>query len=308
MRGQMFDVNDGNDDWKDLVHPEKYGLTHTQNIYFRDEAFSEGDKVGGWWIRPVPKEDEIIEEEEEKPSDKYTKQLHDVGKLGPDDTVFVLLHGNAKNRGASHRIAAYQLFQRQGYHTLTMDYRGYGDSTMSTNINETTVVEDAKMGLKFVRDQVGNEAKLLIYGHSMGTGIASRAAAECNRDNIARVDGVILDSPFHSIMHFFDSSPYMSYLTYIMDLDYFFQVNHLEFNSPKWLSTLKIPVTVFHATVDHVVPIKVAEALVKDVKKMGKEDIKMIVWEEEGLGHIGISKTPQFPERIRDFVIAVHAN
>ena len=59
-----------------------------------------------------------------------------------------------------------------------MDYRGYGDSTMSTNINETTVVEDAKMGLKFVRDQVGNEAKLLIYGHSMGTGIASRLNIE----------------------------------------------------------------------------------------------------------------------------------
>ena len=97
MRGQMFMTWDGNDDWRDLVNPEKYGLTHTQNIYFRDEAFSEGDKVGGWWIRPVPKEDEIIEEEEEeKPSDKYTKQLHDVGKLGPDDTVFVLLHGNAK--------------------------------------------------------------------------------------------------------------------------------------------------------------------------------------------------------------------
>ena len=33
LRRQVFDVNDGNDDWRDLIHPEKYGLTQTQNFY-----------------------------------------------------------------------------------------------------------------------------------------------------------------------------------------------------------------------------------------------------------------------------------
>ena len=33
LRRQVFDVNEGNDDWRDLVHPEKYGLTQTQNFY-----------------------------------------------------------------------------------------------------------------------------------------------------------------------------------------------------------------------------------------------------------------------------------
>ena len=68
-----------------------------------------------------------------------------------------------QNRGASHRIAAYKIFQSFGYYTLTMDYRsrptdyklseskngvmttllcrGYGDSIMSFPLNETTVVE-----------------------------------------------------------------------------------------------------------------------------------------------------------------------
>jgi hypothetical protein len=35
LRRQAFEVNNGNDDWMDLVHPEKYGLTQTQNFYMK---------------------------------------------------------------------------------------------------------------------------------------------------------------------------------------------------------------------------------------------------------------------------------
>ena len=35
LRSQVFEVNNGNDDWMDLVHPEKYGLTQTQNFYMK---------------------------------------------------------------------------------------------------------------------------------------------------------------------------------------------------------------------------------------------------------------------------------
>ena len=35
LRGQIFDVNNGNEDKMDLIHPEKYGLTQTQNLYIK---------------------------------------------------------------------------------------------------------------------------------------------------------------------------------------------------------------------------------------------------------------------------------
>ena len=35
IRRQAFEVNNGNDDWMDLVYPEKYGLTQTQNFYMQ---------------------------------------------------------------------------------------------------------------------------------------------------------------------------------------------------------------------------------------------------------------------------------
>ena len=35
LRSFVFQVNDGNDDWKELIHPEKYGLSQTQNFYIK---------------------------------------------------------------------------------------------------------------------------------------------------------------------------------------------------------------------------------------------------------------------------------
>ena len=83
-----------------------------------------------------------------------------VEELSDSDCVFILLHGNAKNRGAAHRVAAYKKFQSLGCYTLTVDYRGYGDSIMSQTINETTLVEDAKAAIKFIRDIVGDKPKV----------------------------------------------------------------------------------------------------------------------------------------------------
>ena len=74
----------------------------------------------------------------------------------------------------------------------------------------------------------------------------------------------------------------------------------------QWLQSLAIPVHVFHAVVDPVTPISGAKQLVQDVKAAGKENIDLVIWEEEGLGHIGISTTNTFPEEIKRFADMVH--
>merc|ERR1711971_526195 len=178
------------------------------------------------------------------------------------------------------------------------DYRGYGDSIMSFPLNETTVVEDAVAAIRLVRDSVGDQAKLIIYGHSMGTGIASHASAICQAEG-HRVDGIILDSPFHS-MRFA--------LNYIFNLEQFMEDIHLVFDTPKHLASIpEVPVRVFHAVVDPVCPIEPTRLLVKELKEAGKTNIDMVEWEQDGLGHIGISKTPSFPAEIQRFANDVDA-
>jgi hypothetical protein len=65
-------------------------------------------------------------------------------------------------------------------------------------------------------------------------------------------------------------------------------------------------VRVFHAVVDPVTPLAGAKQLVEDVKTAGKENIDLVIWEEEGLGHIGISTTKTFPQEIKRFADMVH--
>ena len=57
-------------------------------------------------------------------------------------------------------MAAYKVWQSLGCYTLTVDYRGYGDSVMTQNINETTLVQDAKASIKFIRDIVSDKPKV----------------------------------------------------------------------------------------------------------------------------------------------------
>jgi len=311
IKSYLFMVNDGNDDKDDLINPGKYGLENTDNVYFPSlDKRVQTDRLGGWLIKPISALKEGVTVSKQK-ADTCRKDecgykgMLNVGKLSEDDTVFILLHGNAKNRGASHRLAAYKIFQSLGYYTLTVDYRGYGDSIMSFPLNETTVVEDAKAAIKLVRDNVGEDAKLIIYGHSMGTGISSHAVAECLQEGVDRVDGIILDSPFHSFRGMFKTG-IGAVLNYLFGLEGLFAEIDIQFDSPQWLQTLSIPVRVFHSELDPVTPMAGAKLLVEDVKNAGKENIDMVIWEEEGLGHIGISTTKTFPLEIKRFADMVH--
>ena len=41
LRTFIFEPNAGNDDWKELVHPETFGLTQTQNLYITVHSSSD---------------------------------------------------------------------------------------------------------------------------------------------------------------------------------------------------------------------------------------------------------------------------
>ena len=58
------------------------------------------------------------------------------------------LHGVKGTRGRGHRVFLYNRLLELGYRVLTIDYRGFGDSTDSADTghgeDEDTVVEDAR--------------------------------------------------------------------------------------------------------------------------------------------------------------------
>ena len=168
------------------------------------------ERVGGWFIKPL-----------DAPNYCYNQQcssdLFNTDSLSALDTVFLLLHGNAKNRGAAHRIAAYKTFQKLGFHTLTIDYRGYGDSIKVGDLSESSVVNDALMAIRGLRRHLGNKFKLVLYGHSLGSAIANHAAVLADREGL-QVDGVLLASPMHSLAWGFNSNPLVAVIDSLLDV------------------------------------------------------------------------------------------
>jgi len=292
----LFEVNNGNDDKAELVNPSAYGLDNAVNIYFK--GFQEAEeRIGAWFIKPNDVEGYCNKED-------CASDLFNTNKLGSDDTVFLLLHGNAKNRGASHRIAAYKTFQKLGFYTLTLDYRGYGDSVKVGEMSESTIVEDALVAIRELRKQLGSKFKLILYGHSMGSGVSTHCTVLAQEEGLT-VDGILLDSPMHSMSWALDNDRLFYYIDGALDVKSSMKEHDIYFDSVGWLKKVKVPVRILHADVDHVVPIQAAIDLHNDVKQSGKKNIELIRFEEDGLGHIGISTTPGFIQQISDFASLV---
>ena len=77
---------------------------------------------------------------------------------------------------------------------------------------------------------------MIIYGHSMGTGITPHAVVEAHAEGLGRVDGIILDSPFHSFKYAMQST----FLGRLFDTTQFLKDIAVEFDNPRVLFRLYI--------------------------------------------------------------------
>merc|ERR1712215_440749 len=109
------------------------------------------------------------------------------------------LHGVKGNRGKSYRVGLYNVLLREGFKVLAIDYRGFGDST-DTSEDEDTMVKDALVSLNWLRKKVGENCDIYVWAHSLGTGIASNALAKevKEKGDNPQVKGVILEAPFNN--------------------------------------------------------------------------------------------------------------
>ena len=105
----------------------------------------------------------------------------------PKGVVFYL-HGNAgsiEDWGWLHRD-----FSNKGYNFMLMDYRTYGKS--SGKLSETNLINDAQHVYDYLTKEF-DESKIVVYGRSIGTGIATQIAAK----NEPRT--LVLESPYFNM-------------------------------------------------------------------------------------------------------------
>ena len=83
------------------------------------------------------------------------------------------------------------IFARLDAVTVLMNYRGYG--TSGGEPTAAALIDDAAAVVAVMRQRLGADRKVVLFGRSLGSGIAALAA------RTADVDGIVLMSPYRSI-------------------------------------------------------------------------------------------------------------
>jgi len=170
------------------------------------------------------------------------QSLHAVqlAPAGKPKGLVLFFHGNMKHVEYYRKYPAY--FTENGYEVWMAEYPSFGKSR--GKLSESRLYEDALLlygeALKAFRAE-----DIVIYGKSIGTGVAAFLAS---RKNCKRL---ILETPYQSIpalaRHYFPIYPVI--------------MNRYKLPSALYIQTVQAPVTIFHGTSDGVVPYRQGKAL-----------------------------------------------
>lgn len=171
--------------------------------------------------------------------------------------VMFYLHGNTASRGATHRVEMYQVLRQLGFHVISLDYRGYGDSS-NLGPSARSVILDSQMVFQHIVAQNPN-IDILMWGHSLGTGIGTHLMAELHKVKNSKLPmGVILESPFNNIKEEITEHPFAKLYRNLPWFEFTIvnpmYENQLMFESDKWIGHIEQPIMILHAEDDHVVP------------------------------------------------------
>jgi len=270
-------------------------LPNTKNLYV---DVNKDIKVGVWHILPAS-------------YDLQTGTDHDHEGLIQDDgkTVILYLHGNSANRAGAHRVELYKVLRNMDYHVICMDYRGYADSSQ-TLPNETGVVEDAKSVYEWVVARAGGDRdRVLVWGHSLGTGVAGHLVSLLSQEGISPT-GLVLESPFNNIFDEVRNHPMCWVWSKMPWFDWFFTKsladNDVGFVTDQRIGLIDCPVLILHAEDDAVVPYKLGVALYETAQSCRSPDWGPIQFQSYSsdlcYGHKYICRDPGLPQLISDFL------
>ena len=149
----------------------------------------------------------------------------------PKGVVFYS-HGNAGSLRTWGGVAA--IFLKYDYDVLIYDYRSYGKS--GGKVSEEALYHDARI-LYEKLCQLYDESQIIIYGRSIGTGVATEIASNGQPKHL------ILESPYYSL-------PDLA--THILPVVPRFLVR-FQFRNDQKIGKVACPVTIMHGTSDEVI-------------------------------------------------------
>ncbi len=187
--------------------------------------------------------------------------------------TIVFLHGNAGNIGdREDRMAA---FARAGIGILMVEYPGYGGELGTPS--EKGLLEAGGRALDFLDREGVPSTRVILYGESIGTGIATRLAME------REVGGLILESPYTSILDI--ARQLVPWLPVRLLLSERFEQLSL-------IAMVHAPLLILQGSLDRVVPPAMGRAVLAAANQPKR------LWTAPGAGHNDLAAFGAFEEAI----------
>lgn len=285
-----------------LSNPEtEFGLNCTRNFYIDNSG--EGLKIGAWHVLPGSRISECNLNSAEKisPNKAFADSNH----------IILYLHGNGGARGGNHRKELYKVLaynSQLNYHIISIDYRGYGDST-PIEPDAEGIIRDAKVAYQWLLAQLnGNTQRVTVWGHSLGTAVAVHMISSLDKSK--HPSSLVLEAPFTSLAEAIREHPLATLFRKHPFFDEFF-VNPLvvpetNFDSVSHIKDVTSPILILHAMDDGIIPYSQGLNLFNvAMKSQGAKTPapKMISFDaSRRYGHKGIFKDPQLPKFVSEFV------
>ena len=152
-----------------------------------------------------------------------------------DYKTILFLHGNAGS--LENRIHKINHFRDMNVNFLLVSWRGFSGNEGKPT--EKGLYQDAESAVAWLKSKGVNENDIIIYGESLGTGIATEIAQNKN------FGGIILESPFTSMVDAGkDKYPYLPVRLLLKD----------KYESNKKIKNINSPILIMHGKVDNIVP------------------------------------------------------
>ena len=156
--------------------------------------------------------------------------------------TILFLHGNAGS--LENRIHKINHFKDMNVNFLIVAWRGFSGNKGKPT--EKGLYEDARSAVRWLRSNGVEENNIIIYGESLGTGVATEIAQNKN------FAGLILESPFTSMIDAAkDKYPYLPVRLLLKD----------KYESNQKIKNIKSPVLIMHGKVDNIVPFHMGEKM-----------------------------------------------
>ncbi|GAB1601410.1 lysophosphatidylserine lipase ABHD12-like [Argonauta hians] len=278
-----------------LSDPQYFGMEHTRSFFLKPKR---NIQLGVWHTLP---------EYLQKSGQTFDNQQYEDSLQNSSTNIIMYLHGNSGTRACGHRVKLYQRFSNMNYHTISFDYRGFGDSTGIPF--EDGVVEDSLFVYNWIKSRVPAEASVVLWGHSLGSGIATKVAKILS-DNGTPPTALILESPFNNIYEatqnlppFSLYRPFKPLTTLLLD-----SVERCgsEFASDKNIKDVISPILIIHAEDDGFIPMKLAVKLYQaglETRPESSGRLEFVPFDgSHGYGHKYLHKAPNLATVFNSFL------